>query len=81
VQKYFGQGRFFRCGRPHFLVKKHRIFWNLWCVRADKRGLSQFIMRTGGGQFSRFCADVLYGRPLHFLSYTQPNINLHISKI
>jgi len=38
-----GEG-FFRCGRPHFLVQKHRIFRNLWCVRTDNTG--------GGGHFS-----------------------------
>jgi len=52
-----------------FWHKKLRIFRNLWCVRMDKAGgrLSQcrhFSVKREGGQFSRFCADVLYGRPL-----------------
>jgi len=29
----FRTRRFFRCGRLHFLVQKHRIIRNLWCVR------------------------------------------------
>jgi len=46
---------FFRCGRPHLWCKKRRIFWKLCCVRTDK---------GEGVNFSRFCADVIYGRPL-----------------
>jgi len=50
-----GRG-FFRCGRPHISVPKSSVFRNLWCVRpARTREVSQF---------SRFCADTLYGRPL-----------------
>jgi len=32
------RGRFFRCGRPYFLVQKLLIYQNLWYVRTDKRG-------------------------------------------
>jgi len=53
---------FFRCGRPHFWCKKHRVFWNLWCVRTDKR-VEPFADKGGGGH-SRFCAYVFYGRLL-----------------
>jgi len=31
-----GGGGLFRCERPHFLLQKHRIFRNLWCVHSDK---------------------------------------------
>jgi len=65
------RGEFFRCRRLHFLVKEHRIFRNLWCARTDK-GEGVEPVRTFCGQgreinFSRFCADVLYGRPLMLL--------------
>jgi len=55
VQTYCrqGGGGFFRGGRPHFLVKKLRIFRNLWWVRTDK-----------GVIVLRFC--VFYGWPLRF---------------
>jgi len=45
----YGQGGFFRCGRPHLLVKKK--IWmlrNLWCVNTDK----------GGGQGESFSLTV-----------------------
>jgi len=48
-------GRLFRCGRPHVFAQKTSDFLNLWCIRADK---------GEGDQFSQFCADVFYGRPL-----------------
>jgi len=51
-----------------FWCKKLWIFWNLWCVRTDKRGggwAKADIFRTEGvDNFSRFCADVLYERLL-----------------
>jgi len=54
--------RFFSCGRPHFLCKKLRIF-EIYGVSARTRGLNQ--CRQGVGvNFSRFGADVFYGRPL-----------------
>jgi len=36
-----------------FGAKKLRIFRNLWCVRTD-----------GVVNFSQFCADLFYGRPI-----------------
>jgi len=52
-----------------FWCKKLRIFQNLWCVRTDSaRKVEQ--LRTFCGQrgrrvkFSRFRADIFYGRPL-----------------
>jgi len=55
-----------------FLCKKHRIFLNLQCLGTDKEKgeLSQcghFADKGGGVNFSRFCADIVYGRPLIFL--------------
>jgi len=61
----FGQEEFFKCGRPHFLVrKKNRIFRNLWCIRAPhgqggKGGLSHCGQGVGGQFFA-----ILYERPL-----------------
>jgi len=31
-----GEGGFFRCGRPHFLAKKRRIFRDLWFFRTTR---------------------------------------------
>jgi len=51
-----------------FGIKKFRIFRNLWCVCTDKGDgwASADILRTRGRavNFSRFRADVFYGRPL-----------------
>jgi len=56
-----------------FGTKKNWIFPNLWCVRmvkgvcTDGGGLSQcvhFADKAVGEHFSRFCADIFYGRPL-----------------
>jgi len=51
-------GRFFRCGHPHVLVQKLRIFQNLWCVPTDmgRRGWAS-VDKGGGIDFSWFCAD------------------------
>jgi len=60
VRTFYGQwGReFFRCGRRIFGAKKTRIFRNLWCDRTDLSSANK------GVNFSRFCVDVFYGRPL-----------------
>jgi len=48
----------------------HRVFRNLWCVHTDKgeegvKPMRIFFGQEGGGSiFSRFCADVFYGRSL-----------------
>jgi len=52
-----------------FWYKNLRIFRNLWCVRTDKGGgrlskCGHFANKGEGVNFSRFCADVIYGRPL-----------------
>jgi len=49
-----------------FWCKTNRIFQNLWCARTDKGGgrfesVRIFFGQGEGGQFFRFCADVLYG--------------------
>jgi len=61
----------FICGRPHFLAKKNFGFFEIYGVSVRTRGeggLSQcgHFSNKGGGEvnFSRFCADVFYGRPL-----------------
>jgi len=45
-----------------FYAKKLRIFRNLWCARTDKeRGWASadILWTRGGGNFSRFCADIM----------------------
>jgi len=52
---FANKGGFFRCGRLHFLMQKN---------------FSKFMAcpHGQGGRFSRFCADVLYGRLLSILN-------------
>jgi len=50
-----GQGGFFRCGRPLFLVQKFRIYRNLLCLHGQGRVEPE---RTREVNFSQFCADV-----------------------
>jgi len=47
-----------------FSPKKHRIFQNLLCPHWQGRGLSQCEQGEEGVNFSWFCSDVFYGRPL-----------------
>jgi len=55
-------GGFFRYGLPHFLVKKLRIFRNLWWVRTDKRG--------GGDQFfAILCGRLLWTAPIYMIMF------------
>jgi len=58
-----------------FWRKKIRIFRNLWCVRTDKEGgwvgpVRTFCGQEGRVNFSRFCADVFFGRPLTRKAFT-----------
>jgi len=52
-------------------------FFEIYIVSARTRGegdLSQcghFAKKGGGVNFSRFCADVLYGRPLNNISFVK----------
>jgi len=52
----------------YFMVQKLQIFRNLWCVHMDKERRVEpvrTICGLGGGvNFSRFCTEVFYGRPL-----------------
>jgi len=62
-------GGFFRCGRPHFLVKNTSDFSKFMvCPHGQRRrGVEQCgHFANKGGRFSRFCADVIYGRPKIF---------------
>jgi len=64
---FFRTRGFFICGRPHFFVQKHRVFWKLWCVCTDKGSWASANIlwtRGEGVNFSQFFADVLYGRSL-----------------
>jgi len=47
-----------------FWCKKPRIFRNLWCVFTDKERGVESMRTVEGVNFSRFCADAFYGRPL-----------------
>jgi len=75
LRTFFGQGGSSDADVTSALfgAKKLRIFRNLWCVRTDKEGrggwASADILWTKGEgvNFSRFCADVFYGRPLDVL--------------
>jgi len=59
------QGGFFRCGRPHFLVQNTSDFSKLMVCPHGQWRLSQCgNFSDNGSNFSRFCADVLYGRLL-----------------
>jgi len=77
VRSQWGKG-FFRYGRPHFLVQKNFRFFEIYDVSARISGSGVELVRTVYGQmvnFSRFCADVLYGRPLTYhLQYKQPKM-------
>jgi len=72
VRTFFGKrGGFFRCGHPHFLAQKPSVFSKfLVCVHGQVEGVEPvriFYGQMGKGvKFSRFCADVLYGRLLSF---------------
>jgi len=67
VRTFCGQGGgFFRCGRLHFLVQKTSDFSKFMvCPHGQerRRGWTSADKRWGVN-FSRFCADVFYGRPL-----------------
>jgi len=82
LRTFCGQGGSLRCGCPHFLMQKTSDFQNLWCVRTEKGGEGVEPVRTfcrqRGVDFSRFCTDVLYGRPLMRVVST---INMSFSRI
>jgi len=63
-----GGGGFCKCGRPQCLVQKNFGFFEFFGVSARTRveggWASADILRTKGVNFSRFCADVFYGRTL-----------------
>jgi len=66
--------RFFGCGRPNFLAQKTSEFSKFMVCQHGQggRGLSQcehFSDKGEGVNFSRFCADVLYERPLQLLTF------------
>jgi len=59
VRTFCDQGGFFRYGRPHFLEQKNIGFFE---IMVCPYGQGEFEpLRTKGINFSRFCADVLYG--------------------
>jgi len=64
---------FFKCERPHFLVQKTLDFakfmvcpQSAWKKGEELIQCGNFADKGVGVNFSRFCADVLYGRPLTF---------------
>jgi len=54
-----------------FDVKKFIILKFMVCPHGQGGvgPVEHFVDREGGGQFSRVCADVIYGRPLLFFIY------------
>jgi len=70
-----GEGRFFRCGLKHFLVKKNSDFSKFMVCshgQGEEEGwASMDILRTRveGVIFSRFCADVLHAPYLILLFF------------
>jgi len=79
------EGVFFRCGRPHFLVKKtsETAKFMISAPTRGERGLSQcgnFTDKGGGVDFSEFCVDVFYGRPL-MITVSCFNSNYSIFKL
>jgi len=80
MPKFFGQsgGGSSEADVRTFWWKKLQIFLNLWYFRTDKgkggrrgalRQCGRFSDKGGGNQFSRFCADIFYGRPLIYFIY------------
>jgi len=68
VRTFCGQSGFFKYGRSHFLVKKHRILKNLWCVpHVGGGGLIQcghFVDKGSGVKFLQFfCERLLWTVP------------------
>jgi len=57
-------GEGFRCGRPHFLMQKNFGFFEIYGVSARTWGKESSQcghFSDEGVNFSRFCANVLYG--------------------
>jgi len=59
-----GEWGFFRRGRLHFLEQKTLDFSKFLVCPHGQGGFSQCGQGKRGGNFSRFCANVFYGRPL-----------------
>jgi len=53
-EHFSDKGGFFKCGYPHFLVQKLRIFRNLWCVRTDRRRIELVRIFCGQGRRVNF---------------------------
>jgi len=61
------RGGVFRCERPHFLVQKTSNFSKFMMCSHEQgaRECEHFVDKGESGvNFSKFCADVFYGRPL-----------------
>jgi len=68
-----GGRRIFRYGLRTYWWQKRRNFWSLWCVCTDKgerfEPYEHFSDKAEEEvNFSRFCVDVYYGRPLSIFS-------------
>jgi len=81
ISRTRGNGGVFRCGLPHCLVQKNfGISKFMACqakaedlrIKAERFESVRAFCEQGRGvvSFSRFCADVFYGRPLMMLYYT-----------
>jgi len=54
VQTFFGQGEFFRCGRPQFLEQKTSDFSKFMVCPHGQGGFSQREQEGGGAIFRDF---------------------------
>jgi len=62
-----GEEKFFKCVNPNFLVQKNIGFFE-FMVCPTVRGVEPVRTRGEGVNFSKFCAFVLYGRLLLYVS-------------
>jgi len=86
----YGEGRFFRCGRPKFLLQRTLKFFENYGTSARTSQCRHFVDKGRGVNFSRFCANVISERSLtiiicfNIIQYTTiamlPNeLVLHVS--
>jgi len=74
LQKFCGQGEFFRCGRPQFFVQKTKDFSKFMICPQGKGGLSQcrhFVDKGEGGQFFAILCGRLLWTVLYLNYFTQ----------
>jgi len=66
---FFEQGieeKFFRCGRPHFLVQKTSDLLKFMVCPHGQVEIELVRKKEGGVNFSRICVGVFYGWPVNW---------------